>query len=55
MEQRELLFNEEGKSFVSETKVNSDYNLHIEMESGGTLEIYQREVMKESIGVHILN
>lgn len=42
MEQRELLFNEEGKSFVSETKVNSDYNLHIEMESGGTLEIYQR-------------
>lgn len=42
MEQRELLFNEEGKSFVSETKVNSDYNLHIEMESGGTLEIYLR-------------
>lgn len=42
MGQRELLFNEEGKSFVSETKVNSDYNLHIEMESGGTLEIYQR-------------
>ena len=42
MEQRELLFNEEGKLFVSETKVNSDYNLHIEMESGGTLEIYQR-------------
>lgn len=43
MEQKELSFSKENGYYVSETSVNSDYNLHIEMEDGkGSVEIFQR-------------
>ena len=43
MEQRELSFNEQNGYYISEEKVNADYNLHIEMEEEkGSVEIYQR-------------
>ena len=42
MEEKVLSFSKQGDWYVAETEVNSDYNLHIEMDGKATLEIYQR-------------
>lgn len=42
MEERILTFNKVGETYEAETTVNADYNLHIETEESGSVQIFQR-------------
>lgn len=40
--EKQLAFNASGNLYVAEVQVSADYNIHIEMEGKGTIEVFQR-------------